>query len=187
MKQIDYRQYWHQDSPRKIRWDIRPGVNGEHDFIFLRSLIRDSSLKLSDVKYRNEQLSIKIARECYEISKPLEGIFYITESRLIFSPVISVQWQMNHIVVDDIDPLEELGICSIYYSTSRYETDDEPYDIFLGNPGGWLLKITMSRKKQSRVCLTDLIVPYINPNIEIEFKEDCTITRPRKTKVTKRK
>jgi hypothetical protein len=149
-------------TPRKVEYEVRSGVLGLHDLIFLSSLIHDARLKRSTVVYKNRRLIIPLERDCWEIpAVQQEGCkeLYITNSRLIINAVEKIEWSFSHGFNFAID--NELWLNNIRCDFHRTYTDSNDKNISMCIDGiDWKCCLRVNEDK-FKIKLQDIEIPFL--------------------------
>lgn len=143
--------------PRKVRYGVRYYPNRLHDIVFLSSLIHDARFKVLQVHLRGKRLVIDIERDCWELARRDSNELYIPKSRLIFSPVDSVEWCFKN----GFDLAgTELWINTIFLDP--LERKDFSNFIIKGDHWSCIVKLS---DKFFRILLQDQEIPYLYSEI----------------------
>jgi hypothetical protein len=149
-------------TPRKVEYEIRQGVLGFHDLIFLSSLVHDARFQKRNVIYKNKRLAIPLERDCWEIpavQKEGHNELYITNSRLMIFPVEQIEWSFSHELNFNVNT--ELWInhvwCDFHWTWSASAEESIPMYIYGVD---WKCHLLVN-EVDLKIKLHDIEIPYL--------------------------
>ncbi len=159
MKQPDFSKIFFDHfggEPKKVRYELRVEPYLNHDLKFLSSLIHDSIFKLSDIKRLEEELTLILQRDCWELRNPeKDRQLLTTSSKLTFKGIKDVEWSIKNI--EDYKN-EEFEIYNFYRIEKSLPLRETVTLVLCGYPYHWELKIILD-DENFQVVLQDIETP----------------------------
>ena len=160
MKQTDFGMFFHSDTPKKIKYQVRFGANLLHDMTYLASYIHDSRFKIESINHIKKRLVIPLERDCWELDS--EDEIKTAKSKLTFFPVEKFSFVISDIriekgLIKGHDDEDNIWISNMYLSDDYY-TNEENFNVVLIDRSGFKLQVNITRANPL-IKLEDLTIP----------------------------